>query len=98
MIQIPIVWVGNPIGWDCRFGGVCYGYKLSIVDEAAKKISIQSTAPGLNYDFYTFLDPIIEYVDAHSPYTVEFDDDQTPATTKLVSTVDNKVWLSLTKQ
>ena len=91
------------MGWESNWlglqvWGVCYGYKLSIVDEAAKKISIQSTAPGLNYDFYTFLDPIIEYVDAHSPYTVEFDDDQTPATTKLVSTVDNKVWLSLTKQ
>ena len=27
-----------------------------------------------------------------------FDDDQTPTTAKLVSTVDNKVWFSLTKQ
>ena len=62
------------------------------------KESGQQNHPGINYDFYVFLDPIIEYVDAHSPYTVEFDDDQTPTTAKLVSTVDNKVWFSLTKQ
>ena len=95
----------NPycMGWESNWLGlqvwdVAYGYKMSIIDEASKKISLQSTAPGINYDFYVFLDPIIEYVDAHSPYTVEFDDDQTPTTTKLVSTVDNKVWFSLTKQ
>ena len=95
----------NPycMGWESNWLGlqvwdVAYGYKMSIIDEASKKISLQSTAPGINYDFYVFLDPIIEYVDAHSPYTVEFDDDQTPTTAKLVSTVDNKVWFSLTKQ
>lgn len=91
------------MGWESNWLGlqvwdVAYGYKMSIIDEASKKISLQSTAPGINYDFYVFLDPIIEYVDAHSPYTVEFDDDQTPTTAKLVSTVDNKVWFSLTKQ
>lgn len=95
----------NPycMGWESNWlgmqvWGVCYGYKLSIVDEATKKIAVKSTAPGLNYDFYTFLDSIIEYVDKHSPYVVEFDDDQTPTTAKLVSTVDSKVWFSVTKQ
>ncbi len=77
---------------------VAFGYKISIIDEAAKKISLQSTAPGINYDFYAYLDPVIEYIDAHSPYTVEFDDDQAPTTAKLVSTVDNKVWFKLTKE
>ena len=91
------------MGWESNWLGlqvwdVAYGYKMSIIDEASKKISLQSTALGINYDFYVFLDPIIEYVDAYSPYTVEFDDDQTPTTAKLVSTVDNKVWFSLTKQ
>lgn len=60
----------NPycMGWESNWLGlqvwdVAYGYKMSIIDEASKKISLQSTAPGINYDFYVFLDPIIEYVD-----------------------------------
>lgn len=47
----------NPycMGWESNWLGlqvwdVAYGYKMSIIDEASK-ISLQSTAPGINYDF-----------------------------------------------
>lgn len=80
-------------GWN-----VAYGYNMSIVDEASNKLSLRSTAPGINYTFYPYFDPIIEYVDMYSPYIVEFDDDDAPTIAKFVSSVDSGVWFGLTKQ
>lgn len=94
----------NPfcMGWLSSSGlfpyTIVYGYEMSIVDEASKTISLQSTAPGFNFDYYEHLSPIVEYIDKHSPYTVEFDDERTPSTAKFISTVDNKVWFKVIKQ
>lgn len=95
----------NPycMGWESNWLGfivwdVAYGYKISIVDEATKKVSLKSTAPGVNYDFYGFLDPVLEYVDKHSPYILELDNDKLPTKVKFVSAADNNVWFSVAKQ
>ena len=68
------------------------------MDEATKKVSLKSTAPGVNYDFYGFLDPVLEYVDKHSPYILELDNDKLPTKVKFVSAADNNVWFSVAKQ
>ena len=95
----------NPycMGWESNWLGfivwdVAYGYKISIVDEATKKVSLKSTAPGVNYDFYGFLDPVLEYVDKHSPYILELDNDKLPTKVKFVSAADNNVWFRVAKQ
>ena len=95
----------NPycMGWESNWLGfivwdVAYGYKISLVDEATKKVSLKSTAPGVNYDFYGFLDPVLEYVDKHSPYILELDNDKLPTKVKFVSAADNNVWFSVAKQ
>lgn len=83
--------------WGMKLWTVCHGYRISIVDEAAKKVSLKSTAPGLNYDFYDFLDPVLEYVDKNSPYILEFDDDMLPTKAKFISAADSNVWFSVAK-
>lgn len=91
-------WVSDVYGLGIQQWRVCYGYELSIEDESARKISFHSTNPGLNYEFYEFLEPVIKYVDTYSPYTVEFDDNQKPTKAKMVSTVNNNVWFSVAKR
>ncbi|WP_297676355.1 DUF4302 domain-containing protein [uncultured Bacteroides sp.] len=95
----------NPhcMGWESNWLGIvdfqlCYSYNLSVIDEATKKVEIKSIAPGGNYEYYEYLDPVVEYVDKYSPYIVTFDDERLPKTAKMVSTVDDSVWFSVSKQ
>lgn len=83
------------MGWLSGRYSICHGVNLSIVDEASKKIAIQATAEGFNYSFYSYLDPVVEYIDEHSPYVVEFDNDKQPTKVKFVSAADSKVWFSV---
>lgn len=88
------------IGWLSRWLGildwtVAYGIEMRPVKGTTNQLEIKLMGEGVNYSFYPFLNPLVEYIGSKSPYQITFDNDKAPTKAKLVSLSDPEAWFEV---
>ena len=89
------------MGWTTAYSSwtyeVCHGIDLYVEDEQAALVSITARESGnLYYNYAAIFSPMLDFVTAHSPYTVSFEGDaESPTSVRLTSREDPSVWFTL---
>ncbi|WP_343330957.1 DUF4302 domain-containing protein [Polaribacter staleyi] len=69
-----------------------YNLAFSPVLDYSDQLAIAKVGEGLNWSFYTHLNPLLDYVVDNAPYTAEPNTPANPTEVKLTSTVDANAW------
>ncbi|PQJ69109.1 DUF4302 domain-containing protein [Polaribacter butkevichii] len=69
-----------------------YNLAFSPIVGKPNQLAIAKVGEGLNWSFYTHLNPLLDYVVDNAPYTAEPNTPANPTEVKLTSTVDANAW------
>ncbi|AUC21291.1 hypothetical protein BTO15_03845 [Polaribacter sejongensis] len=69
-----------------------YNLAFSAVLGNSDQIAIAKAGEGLNWSYYTHLNPLVDYIVDNAPYTAELATPTNPTEVKLTSTVDANAW------
>lgn len=91
------------LGWHSRTGYgsgdsnyFCYGVDMDTSDENLQLVVIKPTEAGVGFDTKTYCKPLVDFIAAGSPYTLEFNDNDHPTQARLTSQADAGKWFVLT--
>lgn len=91
--RIVMGWTSSYASWAYE---VCHGISMTVIDEQKTLIDIKATQSGnLFYNYAAFVAPLLAFVTDNSPYSVEFDSQETPTTIRLTSSANPTKWFIL---
>jgi len=91
--RIVMGWTSSYASWAYE---VCHGISMTVIDEQKALIDIKATQSGnLFYNYAAFVAPLLAFVTDNSPYSVEFDSQETPTTIRLTSSTNPTKWFIL---